>query len=44
MIPKKETPHLKVEEAVRLLRHVQGKTFELAVWLALYVGMRVGEI
>jgi integrase len=43
-VPKKETPYLKVEEAVRLLRYVRGRSFELAVWLTLYVGMRVGEV
>ncbi|MGK5082844.1 site-specific integrase [Bdellovibrionota bacterium FG-1] len=43
-VPEKETAHLKVEEAVRLLQHVRGKPYELAIWLNLYVGLRVGEI
>ena len=43
-VPEKETAHLKVEEAVRLLEHAQDKPYELAIWLNLYVGMRVGEI
>lgn len=43
-IPEKEAPHLKVEQAAKLLQYVRGKEFELAVWLNVYVGMRVGEI
>lgn len=43
-IPEKEAPHLKVTEAARLLAHVRGKPYELAIWLNVYVGLRVGEI
>ncbi len=44
VIPEKEAPHLKVEQAAKLLQYVRGKEFELAVWLNVYIGMRVGEI
>ena len=44
VIPKKESPYLSVNEAMKLLQHVKGKACEVAICLNLYVGMRVGEI
>ncbi len=40
----RETPYLEVGEARTLLQHVKDKPFGIAVWLGIYVGLRVGEI
>ena len=42
--PEKEAPHLTVEQAVKLLRHVEGKPYELAVWVGVFLGLRAGEV
>lgn len=44
VVPKKEALYLTVDDASTLLLHVAGKPCEVAIWLNLYVGMRVGEI
>jgi integrase len=36
--------YLTVEEAVNLLNSVRGKPYQLAIWLQLLVGLRVGEV
>lgn len=43
-IPMKESNYLEVEELVRLIQHVEGKRYQVAIWLQLLVGMRVGEV
>ncbi len=39
----KEAKYLNVNEVRNLLLHVQGKPYELAIGLGLYLGLRVGE-
>jgi integrase len=43
-LPYKEARFLSVEEVRRLLLHVEGSPYEIAVWLGAYMGLRVGEI
>ena len=44
LIPQKEARHLRIEQAKTLLTHVDGKPYGLAIWLQLYMGLRVGEL
>lgn len=40
-----EAPHLQnVDQIKRLLRAAEGKFFELAVWVQVYAGLRIGEM
>lgn len=43
-VPIKETAHLNLEDAKKLLAHVVDKPFGMAVWLQLYLGLRMGEV
>lgn len=44
-VPVKETPHLGgLEQIRRLLTHVNGKKYDLAIWVQLYLGLRIGEL
>ncbi|OFZ02004.1 MAG: hypothetical protein A2Z97_08430 [Bdellovibrionales bacterium GWB1_52_6] len=43
-LPTKEAAYLEVAEVIKLLQHVRGKPYEVAVWLGVYAGRRVGEI
>jgi len=43
-IASKERKHLRVEQSLHLLNAVAGEKYELAVWLGLVAGLRVGEI
>jgi integrase len=43
-VPFKEARHLSVEEARLLLRHIEGKDYEIAIWIQLFLGLRVGEL
>jgi integrase len=44
-VPIVEAPHLKhVDQMKRLLSAVEGKHFELAVWIQLFAGLRIGEV
>jgi integrase len=43
-IPFKEAKRLNLEQIKRLLLHVDGKKYGLAIWLQLYVGLRCGEL
>lgn len=38
------TDYLSLEQLKRLLSYVSGKPYELAIWLGVYLGLRVGEI
>jgi hypothetical protein len=40
----KETNYLSLEQLKRLLSYISGKAYELAIWLGVYLGLRVGEI
>ena len=40
----KEADYLELNEIVRLLKWVEGKSYEAAVWLGIFAGLRVGEI
>lgn len=40
----KEANYLSLEQLKRLLSYVSGKPYELAIWLGVYLGLRVGEI
>ena len=42
-VPKREAKYLSVEQAGKLLRHVGGKDYDCAIWLQLYLGLRVSE-
>jgi integrase len=40
-----EAPHLQnLEQICRLLRGSEGRFFELAVWVQIYAGLRIGEV
>jgi integrase len=41
---RKEAKHLNLDETKTLLTHVDGKKYGLAIWLQLYLGLRVGEL
>lgn len=43
-IEETESSFLDVTDAKKLLDHVRGKPYEVAVWLGVYVGLRIGEI
>jgi len=43
-LPRRESPHLSLGEVNTLLTHIEGKPFELAIWIQLYLGLRVGEL
>lgn len=43
-VPEKEARYLSMEQATRLLDHVRGKDYDAAVWLQLYLGLRVSEV
>lgn len=43
-VPIKETAHLNLEDAKKLLSHVADKPYGVAVWLQLYLGLRMGEL
>lgn len=43
-LPVKEAPHLKLEQIVKLLNHVSGKEYGVAIWIQLYLGLRVNEV
>jgi integrase len=43
-VPVKEARRLNPEQACRLLVHVEGKRYGLAIWLQLFMGLRVGEL
>jgi|GEM_PF-989126 len=43
-IPEKESPYHAKEDCIKLLCYVKDKPFGLAIWIQLYVGLRVGEI
>ena len=43
-IPSKEAAHLNIEEVRKLLTHVKEKPYGEAIWLQLYMGLRVGEL
>ena len=40
----KEAQHLNLKQIVSLLQHVRGKKYGLAIWIQLYLGLRVGEL
>jgi len=40
----KETPHLNLSQIKALLRYVEEKPYGLAIWLQLYLGLRIGEL
>lgn len=40
----KEARRLNLEQIKRLLLHVEGKKYGLAIWLQLYIGLRCGEL
>lgn len=43
-VPLKETRHLNMEQVKTLLAHVADKPYGTAIWLQLYLGLRVGEV
>ncbi|MGK5088962.1 site-specific integrase [Bdellovibrionota bacterium FG-2] len=43
-IEEKEADFLELADIKRLLAHVEGKPYEVAIWLGVYVGLRVGEV
>lgn len=43
-VPKKESKYLQLVDTVLLLQHVVGKPYQTAIWLGLYMGLRVGEV
>lgn len=38
IVPEKETPHLSVDQARKLLTYVKGKSYEVAIWLEVLLG------
>ncbi|MGE4108052.1 MAG: tyrosine-type recombinase/integrase [Bacteriovoracia bacterium] len=43
-VPQKESPYLEMDEVIKLLRFVEGKSYRIAIWLQLLAGLRVGEV
>lgn len=43
-VPIKETAHLNMEAAKKLLAHVVDRPYGVAIWLQLYLGLRMGEV
>lgn len=43
-VPLKEARYLNVDQAKTLLSYVQGRDYCVAIWLQLYLGLRVGEV
>ena len=43
-VPAKESPYLEIEELMKLLRFVEGRPFQTAIWLQVFAGLRVGEV
>lgn len=43
-VPAKESPYLEIEELMKLLRYVEGKPYQTAIWLQVFAGLRVGEV
>jgi integrase len=43
-VPRKEAKHLNVEQLTALLDHVREKEHGLAIWLQVYLGLRVSEV
>lgn len=43
-VPLKETRYLNMEQVKLLLSHVADKPYGVAIWLQLYLGLRVGEV
>lgn len=43
-VPIKETAHLNLEDAKKLLVFVADKPYGVAIWLQLYLGLRMGEV
>ncbi|MBI4402659.1 MAG: tyrosine-type recombinase/integrase [Deltaproteobacteria bacterium] len=43
-VAQQEARHLNLEQTRRLLTHVEDKKYGLAIWIQLYLGLRVGEL
>ncbi len=43
-VQKKEAKHLQLEELRKLIRYVDNRPYELAVWLQIFLGLRVSEV
>ena len=43
-VPRKEAKYLSVEQATKLLVSVEGRPYDTAVWLQLFLGLRVSEV
>ncbi len=43
-VPLKETRYLNLEQVKKLLAHVADKPYGTAIWLQLYLGLRIGEV
>ncbi len=43
-VPTKEARHLAIDELKKLMTHVVGKPYGVAVWLQAFLGLRVGEL
>ena len=43
-VPYKETKYLELDEVIALLRHVEGKPYQVAIWLQIFAGLRAGEV
>lgn len=43
-LPEKEARFLTVDQVRKLLLHVENEPYEIAIWLGIYMGLRVGEV
>lgn len=43
-VPKQEARYLTIDQIKALLLHVDGNPYGLAIWLGIYLGLRVGEV
>ena len=43
-VPMKDSPHLNLSQVKSLLQYVQGKPYGDAIWLQIYLGLRIGEL
>jgi len=43
-VPIREMPYLEIDDLITLLRYVEGKYYQTAIWLQVFAGLRVGEV
>lgn len=44
VVPEKEALHLNLNQVKALLSHAKGERYGLAIWIQIYLGLRIGEL